>query len=382
MILLLFAFVLAAASPLYPQAPATIGKANLRSSTEAAKNLAQQAAGGMANAGPQKAAVRHPAPAHHGWGVRQNRPHHLSGCRQSRRSYELASHGRHTRKSVCMLEAKGPGVCLLDYDNDGWLDIYLVNGSTYDALTGKATPPHAALFHNNHDGTFTDVTEKAGVANDRWGYGCAVGDYDNDGWPDLYVTNYGKNRLYHNNHDGTFTDVAEKAGVTVGTWSTGATFGDYDGDGRLDLFVDGYVQIDLNNPPLYGTKGDRQCACASIAACQVMCGPRGLAGRARPSIPQQWRRHLYRREQEAGRRRSQWLLRAWRFIRRRQQRRQARPARGQRLDAELPLHEQGRWHVRRSTVTTAATPSMAMAARSPTWGLRPATTRTTAIFRS
>jgi hypothetical protein len=77
----------------------------------------------------------------------------------------------------------------------------------------KAAPPHAALFHNNHDGTFTDVTQKAGVANDRWGFGCAVADYDNDGWPDLYVTNYGKNRLYHNNHDGTFTDVAEQAGV-------------------------------------------------------------------------------------------------------------------------------------------------------------------------
>ena len=120
-----------------------------------------------------------------------------------------------TPEKRLILEAKGPGVCLLDYDNDGWLDIYLVNGSTYDALAGKAAAPHAALFHNNHDGTFTNVTEKAGVANDRWGYGCAVGDYNNDGWPDLYVTNNGKNRLYRNNHDGTFTDVAENAGVTV-----------------------------------------------------------------------------------------------------------------------------------------------------------------------
>ncbi|MGD0366534.1 MAG: VCBS repeat-containing protein, partial [Acidobacteriaceae bacterium] len=133
-----------------------------------------------------------------------------------------------------IVEAKGPGVCLIDYDNDGWLDIYFVNGSTLDAMNGKAAAPHAALFHNNHDGTFTDVTEKAGVANERWGYGCAVADYDNDGWPDLYVTNYGKNRLYHNNHNGTFTDVGETAGVDLGTWSTGATFGDYDGDGRLD----------------------------------------------------------------------------------------------------------------------------------------------------
>src|SRR5580704_13805677 len=109
---------------------------------------------------------------------------------------------RHTMGSPAknyILETTGSGVALLDYDNDGWLDIYFVNGSTFDALSGKAEPPHAALFHNNHDGTFTDVTLKAGVANDRWGYGVAVGDYDNDGWPDLYVANFGKNRLYHNN---------------------------------------------------------------------------------------------------------------------------------------------------------------------------------------
>src|ERR1700678_4280089 len=124
-------------------------------------------------------------------------------------------HTAGTSEKRFILEAKGAGVALLDYDNDGWLDIYLVNGSTYDALDGKATPPHAALFHNNHDGTFTNVAEKAGVTNDRWGFGVAVGDYDNDGWPDLYVTNFGKNRLYHNNHDGTFTDVAEKAGVAL-----------------------------------------------------------------------------------------------------------------------------------------------------------------------
>ena len=186
-------------------------------------------------------------------------------------------HTAGTPEKKLILEAKGPGVCLIDYDNDGWLDIYLVNGSTYDALSGKTTPPHAALFHNNHDGTFTDVTEKAGVANDRWGYGCAVGDYDNDGWPDLYVTNYGKNRLYHNNHDGTFTDVAEKAGVDLGTWSTGATFGDYDGDGCLDLFVGSYAQIDLNNPPLAGSKAANTATCL-YRGVPVMCGPRGLKG--------------------------------------------------------------------------------------------------------
>jgi hypothetical protein len=176
-----------------------------------------------------------------------------------------------------ILEAKGGGVALLDYDNDGWLDIYLVNGSTVKTLDGKEVPPHAALFHNNHDGTFTNVAAQAGVTNDRWGYGAVVADFDNDGWPDIYVTNFGKNRLYHNNHDGTFTDVAEKAGVALGTWSTGATFGDYDGDGSLDLFVAGYLQYDPHNPPLPGTKT------AGVSSCQfrgipVMCGPRGLAG--------------------------------------------------------------------------------------------------------
>ena len=185
-------------------------------------------------------------------------------------------HTAGTPEKRLIVEAKGPGVCLLDYDNDGWLDIYLVNGSTYDALAGKATPPHAALFHNNHDGTFTDVTQKAGVANDRWGFGCAVADYDNDGWPDLYVTNYGKNRLYRNNHDGTFTDVAEQAGVALGTWSTGATFGDYDGDGHLDLFVAGYLQQDLANAIESGGKpGSLVCRFRGVP---VMCGPRGLKG--------------------------------------------------------------------------------------------------------
>ena len=177
-----------------------------------------------------------------------------------------------------IIEATGSGVALLDYDNDGWMDIYLVNGSTVDALNGKVTPPHAALFHNNHDGTFTDVAEKAGVTNDRWGYGVAIGDYDNDGWPDIYVSNYGKNRLFHNNHDGTFTDVAEKAGVQLGNWSTGATFGDYDGDGKLDLFVPGYIHWDMNNLP---PKPDP--AAHAVNFCQfrgvgVMCGPRGLQG--------------------------------------------------------------------------------------------------------
>ncbi len=182
-----------------------------------------------------------------------------------------------TPEKKYIIETNGSGVCLLDYDHDGWLDIYLVNGSTYDAESGKTTPPHAALFHNNHDGTFTDVTKKAGVANDRWGIGCAVADYDNDGWPDIFVSNFGKNRLYHNNHDGTFTDVAEKAGVALGNWSTGATWGDYDGDGRLDLFVPGYVHYDLKNPPESGG-GDLTYSFCQFRGKNVMCGPHGLKG--------------------------------------------------------------------------------------------------------
>jgi enediyne biosynthesis protein E4 len=186
-----------------------------------------------------------------------------------------------TPEKNLILEAPGSGVAIFDYDNDGWPDIYLVNGSTFDALRGKEKPPRAALYHNNHDGTFTDVTEKAGVANERWGFGVAVGDFDNDGWPDLYVTNYGKNRLYHNNHDGTFTDVAEKAGVAVSgaqpAWSTGATFGDFDGDGKLDLYVTGYVKFDLNNPPIAGTAATQYSFC-QYRGKPVMCGPRGLPG--------------------------------------------------------------------------------------------------------
>ncbi len=169
-----------------------------------------------------------------------------------------------------ILDAVGSGVALLDYDNDGWLDIYLVNGSTKAALAGKEPAPQAALFHNNHDGTFSNVAAKAGVTNERWGFGAVVGDYDNDGWPDIYVSNFGGNRLFHNNHDGTFTDVAEKAGVVLGSWSTGATWGDYDGDGFLDLFVPGYVHYDF-------AKESSTNACL-FRGVSVMCGPRGLQG--------------------------------------------------------------------------------------------------------
>lgn len=200
-----------------------------------------------------------------------------------------------------ILEAPGAGGAFVDYDNDGWLDVYLVNGATFDFLRGNARAPRAALYRNNQDGTFTEVTERAGVANTAWGQGICAGDFDNDGWADLYVTNFGKNRLYRNNRDGTFTDLAEKAGVALGNWSAGCAFGDYDGDGRLDLFVAGYVDFDINNlpPPASGKQVDRQTSqsairnprsegrgasySAGMTACQyrgqrVMCGPRGLKG--------------------------------------------------------------------------------------------------------
>ncbi len=180
-------------------------------------------------------------------------------------------HRSGTPEKTTIIESLGSGVALLDFDNDGWLDIYLLNGSTVPALRGQETPPRAMLLHNNHDGTFADVTQKAGVANERWGFGVTVGDYDNDGWPDIYVANYGKNRLYHNNHDGTFTDVAEKAGVALGGWSTGPTWGDYDRDGLLDLFVPGYVKFDVDHPP----RGGKPC---HFRGMNVFCGPQGLPG--------------------------------------------------------------------------------------------------------
>ena len=143
-----------------------------------------------------------------------------------------------------IIEATGSGVALFDADNDGRLDIYLVNGSTLDLVRRGAAAPRAALFRNNGNRTFTDITVDAGVANERWGQGICVGDVDNDGSEDVYVTNFGRNRLYRN-AGGRFDDVAEKAGVAVDSWTTGCAFGDYDGDGWLDLFVAGYVALDL-----------------------------------------------------------------------------------------------------------------------------------------
>ena len=243
-----------------------------------------------------------------------------------------------------IVETNGSGVCIIDYNNDGWPDIYLVNGATFDSLDGKETPPHAALFRNNHDGTFTDVSKEAGVQNDRWGYGCSVADYDNDGWPDLFVGNYGKSRLYHNNHDGTFTDVAEQAGVALDNWHPGSSWGDYDGDGNLDLYVTGYVHFDRNNLPIGGTKavGYAQCMYRGF---DVNCGPRGLPGEARPSLPQRRPRPLHRRHRPGRRGRQGQVLRLHRHLHLHERRRQTRPRGRQRLRAQLFLRQQRRRHL-------------------------------------
>ncbi len=169
-----------------------------------------------------------------------------------------------------IIEATGSGVAILDYDRDGWPDIFLVNGTTLQPA-GEAATNH--LFHNNHDGTFTDVTVKAGLVSTGWGQGACVGDYDNDGNEDLFVTGYGKNRLFHNKGNGTFEEVAGSAGVagTGKEWGTGCAFVDYDRDGKLDIAVANYVHFDLAKTPAPG-----QGAGCIWKGVPVMCGPRGL----------------------------------------------------------------------------------------------------------
>ncbi len=150
-------------------------------------------------------------------------------------------------------ETIGPGCAFLDYDNDGWMDIYLVNSGPCDFYT-PPSPLRNALYRNNRDGTFTDVTEKAGVGGNAYGMGVAVGDYDGDGLPDMYVTQYARSILYHNNGDGTFTDVTEKAGVAAPGWSTSAVWFDYDNDGRLDLFVCRFADFDKSKNVFCGSR--------------------------------------------------------------------------------------------------------------------------------
>jgi enediyne biosynthesis protein E4 len=175
-------------------------------------------------------------------------------------------------ESKYVVESMSGGVLLVDYDRDGWLDIYFTNAPTVD-MAIKGQKARSALYHNNHDGTFTDVTDKAGVATPCFAMGGAVGDYKNSGWPDLYITCLGGNVLYKNNGDGTFQDVAKQAGVVDGRWSTGAAFGDYDGDGFLDLMVTNYVDFHLNDLPGFGSAPN-----CKYRGLDVQCGPRGLKG--------------------------------------------------------------------------------------------------------
>ena len=190
--------------------------------------------------------------------------------------------GSNTNKRY-IIEAKGSGIAFFDYDNDGWLDIYLTNGSRLGEKWPEGKAPTSQLFKNNRDGTFTNVTEKSGLARTGWQTGVCVGDYDNDGWDDLFCCFWGHNLLFHNNGDGTFTDVTRKAGVYDPKirWGAGCTFLDYDRDGHLDLFVCNYIKLDPAQTP----------------------GPgEGHSGNVRPartsrryerSLSQQWRRDLH-----------------------------------------------------------------------------------------
>jgi enediyne biosynthesis protein E4 len=180
-----------------------------------------------------------------------------------------------TKKYI--IETTGSGVAILDYDHDGWPDIFLVNGDDLEPGANGTGRPMSHLYRNNHDGTFTDVTQAAGLSASGWGQGACVGDYDNDGYDDLYVTYYGKNRLYHNQQNGTFREVARQVGVDGHgqDWSTGCAFVDYDRDGKLDLMVANYVRFDLATAPKPG-EGVR----CMWKGTPVMCGPRGL-----PSTP-------------------------------------------------------------------------------------------------
>ena len=176
-------------------------------------------------------------------------------------------------KNKYLLETTGCGVAFYDYDNDGWLDIFLVNGWRLEGFpTGEEPTSH--LFRNNRDGTFTDVSVKAGLVHHGWGQGVCIGDYDNDGFDDLFVSYFGKNVLYRNNGDGTFTDVTDKAGVggSGKRWNTGCSFVDYDRDGKLDLFVANYIDLDLATAPV---PESGPCLYKGV---MVACGPPGLKG--------------------------------------------------------------------------------------------------------
>jgi len=175
-----------------------------------------------------------------------------------------------------LVETLGSGVALFDYNNDGLVDVLLVNGSSFEALKNpNLNPSCSRLFRNNGDGTFTDVTKESRLINPGWGVGVTVGDFDNDGYRDVFITNFGQNALFHNNGNGTFTEVTKEAGLEGGNWSTGCAWGDYDRDGKLDLYVARYVDFQVGQMPTPGT--NTYCTYRGVP---VACGPRGLPGLA------------------------------------------------------------------------------------------------------
>ena len=177
------------------------------------------------------------------------------------------------QKNKYLLETTGCGVAWFDFDNDGWLDLFFVNGSRFSGIV-KGQEPITKLYKNNRNGTFTDVTAKSGLAKSGWGQAVCVGDYDNDGWDDLFVSYFGKNTLFKNNGNGTFTDTTDKAGVGVNKtrWGSGSAFLDFDKDGDLDLFVGSYIDFDVKTAP---TPETGPCLYKGV---MVACGPPGLTG--------------------------------------------------------------------------------------------------------
>ena len=292
-----------------------------------------------------------------------------------------------------IIEALGSGVALIDFDDDGRLDIYLVNGWTLDHGDGTAStrPPACSATRQRH---VRERHRRAGVANERWGQGVCAGDVDNDGRQDLYVTNYGINRLYRQTADGTFGDVAGAAGVAVEGWSTGCAFGDFDRDGWLDLYVAGYVALDPASPAAGPGRDPTATAPAATAprrhrarmargasfaggaaSCTyrsepVMCGPGGPARRGRSPVPQQRRRHLPRGH-EGGRRRGRAAPVRFRCRLVRHRRRWlAGPAGRQRLGAESRVPQSRGRPLRGRQLPVRRRASMAMAAARRTWASR------------